>query len=610
MTSTDQRHLDLSDHTDPPGDLRAGLPSPAWKIFLPLLRCPTCHADLDCFGTEIRCPRGHRFREQDGVPILLAEDREVRTMPADHVSNPIDPEVLTWLDQLDGFSLNLGAGATIRRPQRCVEIEYAVFRNTTAVADAHNLPFKDNVFDAIVSYNTFEHLADPPVAARELYRILKPGGELRVQSAFLQPLHEEPAHFYNATEYGLRRWFADFEITDCFVPPNMNPAYGLGWMASSLLAAVAQELGAGTRGIVANSRLSCWGDEDNTTDCSTWPPAMALRQLSSDAQRHFSFGFELRATRPDDTGSPPRGVPTRASGAMPVASRPEPPDSTSPIGALLPLLRCPTCHADLDCFGTEIRCPRGHRFREQDGVPILLAEDREVRTMPADHVSNPIDPEVLTWLDQLDGFSLNLGAGATIRRPQRCVEIEYAVFRNTTAVADAHNLPFKDNVFDAIVSYNTFEHLADPPVAARELYRILKPGGELRVQSAFLQPLHEEPAHFYNATEYGLRRWFADFEITDCFVPPNMNPLYAIGWLTVHMLWHNAKWQGQEVRDMLGATRLSQWARFWEEPTTRVGFLPIVFDRLPDEARRHFAAGLELRGRKQTYPGSPSLSST
>ena len=175
--------------------------------------------------------------------IAFPEDREVVTMPVDHVSNQIDGEVLDWLDSLPGYSLNLGAGATTRRPSRCVELEYSVFANTTVVGDAHQLPFEDDAFDAVVSYNTFEHLADPAAAGDEIYRVLKPGGSLRLQTAFLQPLHEEPAHFYNVSEYGLRRWFSNFDIHDCFVPQNMIPPYALGWMSEVVLSAVGVELG-------------------------------------------------------------------------------------------------------------------------------------------------------------------------------------------------------------------------------------------------------------------------------------------------------------------------------------------------------------------------------
>ncbi len=38
------------------------------------------------------------------------------------------------------------------------------------------LPFEDGAFDLIVSDNTFEHLEDPDFVAKELLRVLKPGG--------------------------------------------------------------------------------------------------------------------------------------------------------------------------------------------------------------------------------------------------------------------------------------------------------------------------------------------------------------------------------------------------------------------------------------------------
>ena len=150
----------------------------ALEELVALLRCPRCHRSVRIDGPGVVCegPSMHRFATQDGALVAFPEDRDVVTMPVDHVSNQIDGEVLDWLDSLPGYSLNLGAGATTRRPSRCVELEYSVFVNTTVVGDAHQLPFEDDVFDAVVSYNTFEHLADPAAAASEIYRVLKPGG--------------------------------------------------------------------------------------------------------------------------------------------------------------------------------------------------------------------------------------------------------------------------------------------------------------------------------------------------------------------------------------------------------------------------------------------------
>jgi SAM-dependent methyltransferase len=276
---------------------------------------------------------------------------------------------------------------------------------------------------------------------------------------------------------------------------------------------------------------------------------------------------------------------------------------------LVRVLQCPRCCAGMALGGSAVVCqgPSGHRFGVQDGAIVLLPENRRVATMPEDHVSNAVDPAVLDWLDGLQGWSLNLGAGASTRRPARCVELENSVFVNTTVVGDAHCLPFRDDTFDAIVSFNTFEHLADPMTAAREVLRVLRPGGSLRLQTAFLQPLHEEPAHFYNTTEFGLRRWFADFDITDCFVPSEMSPAKMFAWLASHVLYNFARTEGGEIADWIGHLKLSQWARFWTDPRSRMGFIPVIFDCLPMSDRARFSAGFELRARKPLRPDDPEL---
>jgi len=50
-----------------------------------------------------------------------------------------------------------------------------------AVADVRRLPFGDDKFDLIISNSTLDHFettAEITVALRELYRVLKPGGQL------------------------------------------------------------------------------------------------------------------------------------------------------------------------------------------------------------------------------------------------------------------------------------------------------------------------------------------------------------------------------------------------------------------------------------------------
>ncbi len=64
-----------------------------------------------------------------------------------------------------------GAGLTLER-MRQAGIAHAF----PVTADAENLPFSDQAFDTVVSWGVIHHTPDTPRAAREIWRVLKPGG--------------------------------------------------------------------------------------------------------------------------------------------------------------------------------------------------------------------------------------------------------------------------------------------------------------------------------------------------------------------------------------------------------------------------------------------------
>lgn len=273
-------------------------PSTAERL-LPLLACPRCHGSLDFRGEKLACTTcAADYALRDGRPVFLPEPARVKVMPESHRSNQPPSDILDWLTWLDGYALNLGAGGTEVKLENTIELEYALFRHTDVVADAHQLPFGDAVFDAVVTFNTFEHLVNPVQAAAEIYRVLKPGGRLVLHTAFLQPVHEAPYHFYNTTEYGLRHWFEAFTVSKVIVSENFNPAYVLAWLSSEILRAVESALSKEAAQQLADSPLAFWRstwEDPRLQDHALWT---ILRRLPEEIQRRFAAGFQLEATKP------------------------------------------------------------------------------------------------------------------------------------------------------------------------------------------------------------------------------------------------------------------------------------------------------------------------
>lgn len=261
-----------------------------------ILRCPGCGGELRFSSARIDCQRcENAYAIEDGVPIFTADKPRRLT---EHTSNPIGEQFERMLIEGRGFVLNIGAGGTRQRYPNCVEFERSIFRHTDVVGDAHHLPFADDVFDQVFAFNVFEHLREPERAAAEILRVLKPGGSVVIHTAFLQALHEAPHHFYNATEFGVRNWFARFEIEKCDVSGNFGPGVMLGFLLNSVIQA-ARDGGADAAQIqdLENTTLRDWAKywAEQAAPPSTF---YILQNLPQDLQKRVSAGFELIARKP------------------------------------------------------------------------------------------------------------------------------------------------------------------------------------------------------------------------------------------------------------------------------------------------------------------------
>lgn len=179
-----------------------------------LFRCPACRGPLAAAGGSLTCGEcGAAYAEREGIPCFAAPDSfyEGRfTAPAedgiarrqglartakgafDLVSSTTIRHRYTrrFLRRFgsDAFILDMacGGGNELLRPYRTVGVDISLaglraaagIYEAVAAADARALPFADDCFDAVCSWDFFGHVpvADKDRVLAEWRRVLKPGG--------------------------------------------------------------------------------------------------------------------------------------------------------------------------------------------------------------------------------------------------------------------------------------------------------------------------------------------------------------------------------------------------------------------------------------------------
>lgn len=178
--------------------------------------CPICRSSLT-YGTRVSCENGHQFEQSFSCTNLLSESISENSKIAGgrfvskHYLPSLAKSVIEYAKSRNGVALDFGAGLKYADDiyENCINLEIEPYPTTDIVAAGQALPFPDNTFDGIFSLSVLEHVSDPFSCAREISRVLKPGGMLTVGVPFLFQEHGYPHHYYNMTRMGLANLFED-----------------------------------------------------------------------------------------------------------------------------------------------------------------------------------------------------------------------------------------------------------------------------------------------------------------------------------------------------------------------------------------------------------------
>lgn len=179
---------------------------------------------------------------------------------------------------------------------------------------------------------------------------------------------------------------------------------------------------------------------------------------------------------------------------------------------------------------------------------------------------------------------IGFGSEELYRSPDvRVVSFDIYNSPDITFVADAHAIPLKDGSADAVWIQGMLELVVDPRKVVAEARRVLKPGGLLFTDTAFMWPVCEQAYDYNRWSPSGLRWLFRDFDVLAAgqSTGPGTMTVLSIRYL---------------MQSLLRSTKLGQ-----------IAALPFVWLRLLDylgDDRRSLdaAVGMFIFGRKTGTP--------
>jgi SAM-dependent methyltransferase/uncharacterized protein YbaR (Trm112 family) len=226
-----------------------------------ILACPFCKGKLEKVNGGYSCKQHGLFKVDEANRPFLVEQKFLEQNTEEHESGvnwlksflkqfpklyysiwhvfcPVmmlanGPRMILKYVSGGATVIDVGSGPE-RLGKEFINVDIFPFPEVDIVASATELPFSDNSIDGAVSESLIEHVADAYKVAREITRVVRPGGFVYISAPFIHPYHASPDDFNRWTISGLKHLFGDLEIVETGVRSGpwsallMFMAYWLG----------------------------------------------------------------------------------------------------------------------------------------------------------------------------------------------------------------------------------------------------------------------------------------------------------------------------------------------------------------------------------------------
>lgn len=204
------------------------------EIFFNLLVCPNDKNTLEREENSLQCKHcKQKFPILNNIPIMLPDGKPgLQYVSSNHYPQSVIDMVKR---HSNGVVLDDGSGYPHKQFENTICFETSDLPSTNVVGVGESLPFPDESIDAVISLSVVEHVKNPFAYAKEIFRVCKKGGEIIVDSAFMQPIHNYPQHYFNTTLEGIKLLFQDFKVVKASIEDYQHPHTSLEWILKSYL---------------------------------------------------------------------------------------------------------------------------------------------------------------------------------------------------------------------------------------------------------------------------------------------------------------------------------------------------------------------------------------